>query len=203
MKCKPNFTSLAESGKPASAGETAKRCFKKGSEKIQSVLYSAEEHHFTSSIHHQDPEEPSKTYLCREDSAGPSNTYLPPEDSASPSNTYLPLEDSAGPSSEYLPPKDSSGPSSTYLPHAGSAGPSKHRDFNRYVASPPLSPPVQSMVIQAPLYNYGYQRMDQSFNYSSLSPPLIVHMFRHLVFLFIRLKCNSKDHLLKPPSGYT
>ena len=54
MKCKPNLTSLADSGKPASAGKKPRKgVTKKVSKKIQSVLDSADEHQFTSRVHSQ------------------------------------------------------------------------------------------------------------------------------------------------------
>ena len=87
MKCKPNLTSLAESGKPASVGKKPRKgVTKKVSETIQSILASAEEHYFTSRLHNRNPVGPSKVYFPPEVSSGPSNAHPPPEVSAGPSN---------------------------------------------------------------------------------------------------------------------
>ena len=192
LKCKPNFTVLAESGKPTTAGKKPRKgVSKKVSQQIQATIDEADEGDFSSRITGEELNVTCNT-TANSDIPCASNLLSPSEDISSsqalysvPSQVPLHISDDAeqllGPPPPLIP--NTLTASSAYAPtwnnnNAATVSPSHiasrsvDEGSGHSVMSPPFLLPISS--VQVPVHNYGYftnygyQRFGQS---NCFSPP--------------------------------
>ena len=195
LKCKPNFSALAESGKPITAGKKPRKgVFKKVSQQIQATIDEADERDFSSRITGEELNASCDTPASSDIPSASNVCLLSPSKNVSssfsvPSWVPLHVDDDteqllgAPPplipstltaSSTYVPTWSDNSAATFSVSHIASRP--DNEGSGGSVMPPPFLLPISSM--QVPVHNnygyftnYGYQRFGQSNCFSPTLPP--------------------------------